>query len=128
MRSLGLRLLLAFLAVVLVAVGLLGVLVGRAASGAFEQYLISRETGDLGGMGRMMDEMMGPAASQEMVERMLGPAERAYLAAINDALWVAGGLAALAAARLMAAGDLDQRVPVRSRESWPWLSTPWPRR
>jgi signal transduction histidine kinase len=136
-RSLRLKLLLAFLAVVLVAVGLLGVLVGRVASGAFEQYLISRQTGDLSAMDRMMDEMMGPAASQAMIERMLGPAERAYLAAVNDALWVAGALAALAAvavglvlarqisgpirsltqaARRMAGGDLDQRVPVRSRD------------
>lgn len=137
MRSLALKLLLAFLAVVLVAVGLLGLLIGRAASGAFEGYLISRQTGDLGAMDRMMEEMMGPAASQAMVERMIGPAERAYLAAINDALWLAGGLAALAAvgvglvlarqisgpirhltraARRMAGGDLDQRVPVRSRD------------
>ena len=77
MRSLSLKLLLAFLTVALVAVGLLGVLVGRAASGAFEEYLISRQTGDLGEMGRMMDEMMGPAASQAMIERMIGPAERA---------------------------------------------------
>lgn len=137
MRSLGLKLLLAFLAVALVAIGLLGVLVGRAANGAFERYLISRQTGDLGPMGRMMDEMMGPSASQAMVERMLGPAERAYLAAINEALWVAGGLAALVAvavglvlarqisrplrdltfaARRMAGGDLEGRVPIRSRD------------
>ncbi|MCA1687021.1 MAG: HAMP domain-containing protein [Actinobacteria bacterium] len=137
MRSLALKLLLAFLAVVLVAVGLLGLLIGRAASGAFEGYLISRQTGDLGAMDRMMEEMMGPAASQAMVERMIGPAERAYLAAINDALWLAGSFAALAAvgvglvlarqisgpirhltraARRMAGGDLDQRVPVRSRD------------
>lgn len=137
MRSLGLKLLLAFLAVALVATGLLGVLVGRAANGAFEQYLISRQTGDLGPMGRMMDEMMGPSASQAMVERIIGPAEQAYLAAINEALWVAGGLAALvavavglvlarqisgplrdltSAARRMAGGDLEGRVPIRSRD------------
>ena len=128
---------LAFLGVTLVAVGLLGLLVGRTASGAFEDYLVGRETGDLGDMGRMMEEMMGPAASQQMLEQMIGPAERAYLTAINNAVWLAGGLAALVAIALgvllarqisspvraltsaaqgVASGDLDQRVPVRSRD------------
>ncbi len=137
MRSLRTKLLLAFLGVTLVAVGVLGLLVGRAASGAFEDYLVGRQTGNLGEMGRMMDEMMGPEASREMVERMVGPAERAYLEALGGSLWVGGGLAALAAvgvgllltrqisrplrdltsaARRMAAGDLEGRVPVRSRD------------
>jgi signal transduction histidine kinase len=136
-RSLQTKLLLAFLGITLIAVGILGLLVGRAASGAFRDYLIGRETGNTAGMGRMMDEMMGPAASQAMLEEMMGPAERAYLATVGDALWLAGGLAALAAigfglllarqisgpirdltsaARRMAAGDLDQRVPVRSSD------------
>lgn len=137
MRSLRTKLLLAFLGVTLVAVGVLGLLVGRAASGAFEDYLIGRQTGNLGEMGRMMDEMMGPEASREMVERMVGPAERAYLSAVGSAIWLTGGLAVLAAAgvglllarqisrplrdltsaaRRMAAGDLAQRVPIRSRD------------
>jgi len=127
---------LAFLGVALVAVGVLGLLVGRATSGAFEQYLISRQTGDLSAMDQMMDEMMGPEASQAAMEQMLGPAERAYLEAINSSLWLTGGLAALVAvalgllfarqiagpvralttaARRLGAGDLDQRVPVRGR-------------
>ncbi len=127
---------LAFLGVALVAVGVLGLLVGRATSGAFEQYLISRQTGDLSAMDQMMDEMMGPEASQAAMEQMFGPAERAYLEAINSSLWLTGGLAALvavalgllfarqisspvrtltAAARRLGAGDLDQRVPVRGR-------------
>jgi len=127
---------LAFLGVALVAVGVLGLLVGRATSGAFEDYLTSRQTGDLSAMDQMMDEMMGPEASQAAMEQMFGPAERAYLEAINSSLWLTGGLAALAAvalglllarqiagpvralttaARRLGAGDLDQRVPVRSR-------------
>lgn len=144
MRSLRTKLLLAFLGVTLVAVGVLGLLVGRAASGAFEDYLIGRQTGNLGEMGRMMDEMMGPEASREMVERMIGPAERAYLRAVTGSLWVAGGLAALAAvgvgllltrqisrplrdltsaARRMGSGDLEGRVPVRSRDELGELAT-----
>lgn len=80
---------------------------------------------------------MGPAASQEMLEEMVGPAEQAYLTAVNNAVWLAGGLAALvaiglgvllsrqisspvraltSAARGVASGDLEQRVPVRSRD------------
>jgi signal transduction histidine kinase len=127
---------LAFLGVALVAVGMLGLLVGKATSGAFEEYLISRQTGDLSAMDQMMDEMMGPEASQAALEQMFGPAERAYLEAINGSLWLAGGLAALvavalglllahqisspiqtltSAARRLGAGDLDQRVPVRGR-------------
>jgi signal transduction histidine kinase len=83
----------------------------------------------------MMDEMMGSAASQRMMERMVGPAEEAYLAAVQNALWISGLAAAVvavalgllfayritrplgdltAAARRMAAGDYEQRVPVRS--------------
>ena len=137
MRSLRAKLLLAFLGVTLVAVGVLGLLVGRAASGAFEDYLVGRQTGNLGEMGRMMDEMMGPEASRQMVEDVIGPAERAYLEAITGSLWVAGGLAVLAAvgvglllarqisgplrdltaaARRVASGDLEGRVPVRSRD------------
>jgi two-component system sensor histidine kinase BaeS len=136
-RSLRTKLTLAFLGVALVAVGLLGLLVGRAMSGAFESYLLARQTGDLGEMQRMMDEVMGPAANQAMVERMFGPAEQAYLAAVNNALWLAGGLAALvavglglllarqisrpvrdltSAARRVGEGDYEGRVPVRTRD------------
>ncbi len=136
LRSLRAKLMLAFLGVALVAVGVLGLLVGRATSGAFEDYLIGRQTGDLSAMDQMMDEMMGPEASQAAMEQMLGPAERAYLASINSSLWLAGGLAALVAvalgllfarqiagpvrslttaARRLGAGDLDQRVSVRGR-------------
>ncbi len=137
MRSLQLKLLLAFLSVAVVAVALVGLLVGRAASGAFGDYLLGRETGDLGSMDRMMDEMMGPGAGRAMMERMLGPAERDYLSSVQTAVWVAGGLAGLvavalslllarqiasptraltAAARRVAGGDYGQRVPVRSRD------------
>ncbi len=137
MRSLQLKLLLAFLSVAAVAVAVLGLLVGRAASGAFGDYLLGRETGDLGAMDRMMDEMMGPGAGRAMMERMLGPAERDYLSSVQTAVWVAGGLAGLvavalglllarqiasparaltAAARRVAGGDYAQRVPVRSRD------------
>ncbi len=136
LRSIRAKLMLAFLGVALVAVGVLGLLVGRATSGAFEQYLIGRQTGDLSAMDQMMDEMMGPEASQAAMEQMLGPAERAYLEAINGSLWLAGLVAALvavalgllfarqisspirtltSAARRLGAGDLDQRVPVRGR-------------
>ena len=135
LRSLRTKLVLAFLGVALVAVGVLALLVGRAASGAFRDYLAGRESGDAASMRGMMDEMMGPAASQRMMERMVGPAEEAYLAAVQNALWIAGLIAALvavalglllayritrplgdlnAAARRMAAGDYEQRVPVRS--------------
>ena len=137
LRSLRAKLMLALLGVALVAVGVLGLLVGRATSGAFEQYLISRQTGDLSAMDGMMDEMMGQEASQAAMEQMFGPAERAYLEAVNGSLWLAGGLAALvavtlglmfarqisspvrtltSAARRLGAGDLDQRVPVHRRD------------
>lgn len=137
LRSLQTKLLLAFLGVALVAVGVLGALIGRAATGAFRDYLVGRETGGFSEMGRMMDETMGPAASEGMMERMMGPAEEAYLATVGNALWLAGGLAALvavafglllarqitgplreltSAARRMAAGDLEGRVAVRSRD------------
>ena len=136
LRGLQAKLMLAFLGVALVAVGVLGLLVGRATSGAFEEYLLGRQTGDLGGMDRMMDEMMGPAASRAAMEQMFGPAERAYLEAINGSLWLAGLVAALAAvglgllfarqisspirtltsaARRLGAGDLEGRVPVHGR-------------
>lgn len=135
MRSLQTKLILAFLGVALVAVGVLGVLVGRAATGAFRDYLAGHESGGFAEMGRMMDQRMGPAASQAMMERMMGPAEEAYLATVGNALWLAGGIAALvavalgllfarqitrplreltSAARRMASGDLEGRVPVRS--------------
>ena len=137
LRSLQTKLLLAFLGVALVAVGVLGVLVGRAATGAFRNYLAGRENGGFAEMGRMMDQRMGPAASEAMMERMTGPAEQAYLATVGDALWLAGALAALvavalglllarqitgplrdltSAARRIAAGDLEGRVPIRSRD------------
>ncbi len=136
LRSLRAKLMLAFLGVALVAVGVLGLLVGRATSGAFEDYLTSRQTGDLSAMDQMMDEMMGPEASQAAMEQMFGPAERAYLEAVHGSLWLAGGLAALVAvalglllarqiagpvralttaARRLGAGDLEGRVPVRGR-------------
>ena len=135
MRSLQFKLLFAFLAVVLVALAVLGLLVGRAASGAFGTYLAGRASGNVDAMGSMMDEMMGPGAGRAMLEQMVGPAERAYLASLRGALWLAGAIAALAAiglsfllarqiaapvraltvaARRMAAGDLRQQVPVRS--------------
>lgn len=137
MRSLRFKLVLAFLGVAFVAVGVLGLLVGRATSGAFGDYLLGRQTGSLTGIDPMMEEMMGSAAGNAMLERMFGPAEQAYLAAVNDALWLAGGFAALvavalglllarrisrpvrdltSAARGMAGGDLGRRVPVRSRD------------
>lgn len=137
LRSLGTRLTLAFLGVALVAVGMLGLLIHRATSGAFEDYLVSRQTGDPTAMGSAMDEMMGPDASQAALEQMLGPAEQAYLAAVENIIWLACGLAVLAAgalgllfarrilgpvraltsaARRLGAGDFDQRVPVRSQD------------
>ena len=81
--------------------------------------------------------MMGAPAGRAMLEQMLGPAERAYLRSIRNALWLAGGIAALAAvavslvlarqiaapvrtltaaARRLAAGDRSQRIPVRSTD------------
>ena len=137
MRSLRLKLVLAFLAVALLAVALLGLLAGRVATGAFGDYLAGGETRNTGAMARMMDEMMGAPSGQAMLEQMLGPAERAYLRSIQGALWLAGGVAALAAvavslllarqiaapvraltaaARQVAAGDLEQRVAVRSTD------------
>ena len=132
MRSLRAKLVLSFLGVALVAVGVLGLLVGRATGGAFEDYLIGRQTGG-SGAGSMIEEMMGSRAGRAMLEQMVGPAERAYLASVNDAVWLAAGIAVLAAvalglllarqisgpvrdltsaARRMAAGDYEGRVPV----------------
>ena len=144
MRSVQGKLLFAFLAVALVAVVVLGLLVGSATSGAFGNYLTGRQTGDLDPMSRMMDEMMGPGEGRAMLEQMLGPAEQAYLAAIRSALWLAGCFAALVAvalglvlarqiaapvraltvaARRLADGDLQQRVPVRSKDEVGELAT-----
>ena len=135
MRSLRVKLVLSFLGVALVAVGVLGLLVGRATGGAFEDYLIGRRNGGSGVAGSMMEEMMGSRAGRAMLEQMVGPAERAYLASVNDAVWLAGSIAVLAAvalglllarqisgpvrdltsaARRMAAGDYEGRVPVRT--------------
>jgi signal transduction histidine kinase len=129
------KLMLAFLGVTLVAVGLLGLLVGRATSSAFEDYLVGRETGNPGAIHHPME----PEGSrhQQMLEQMLGPAERAYLTAVRNSVWLTAGLAALAAvglslllarqiakpvralttaARRVGSGDFDQRVPVRTRD------------
>ncbi|MBI3979683.1 MAG: HAMP domain-containing protein [Chloroflexi bacterium] len=137
MRSLQVKLLVAFLAVALVAVGVLGLLVGRATSGAFGDYLAGHQHAPTAAMGRMMDEMMGSATSRAMMDQMLGAPERAYLASVEGTLWLAGGFAVLTAvglslllarqiaaparavtqaARRLAAGDLAQRVPVRSAD------------
>lgn len=137
MRSLQFKLLLAFLAVALVATGVLGLLLGRATSGAFNDYLSGQAMGSLSSMRRMMDEMMGPGVGQDMLAQMIGPAERAYISAVQSAVWVAGGIAVLVAigvslvlarqiaaparalntaARRMAAGDYNQRVAVRSSD------------
>jgi signal transduction histidine kinase len=129
------KLMLAFLGVTFVAVGLLGLLVGRATSSAFEDYLVGRETSNPG----VTDHQMKPEGPkhQQMLEQMLGPAERAYLAAVRKSVWLTAGLVALAAvglslllarqiakpvraltaaARRMGSGDFDQRVPVRTRD------------
>lgn len=137
MRSLQGKLLAAFLAVALVGVGVLGVLVGLATAGAFGEYLAGRSASDLASMAGMMDELMGRGASQAMLRQMYGPAEQAYLATVRSALLLAGILAALLAlalglvlsrqvtrplrtlaqaARRLADGDLNQRVPVRSAD------------
>lgn len=126
---------LAFLGVTLVAVGLLGLLVSRATSSAFEDYLVGREDSNPGVTDHMM-EPEGPK-HQQMLEQMLGPAERAYLTAVRNSVWLTAGLVALAAvglslllarqiakpvraltaaARRMGTGDFDQRVPVRTRD------------
>jgi signal transduction histidine kinase len=133
--SLRMKLMLAFLGVTFVAVGLLGLLVGRATSSAFEDYLVGRETSNPG----VTDHQMKPEGPkhQQMLEQMLGPAERAYLAAVRKSVWLTAGLVALAAvglslllarqiakpvraltaaARRMGSGDFDQRVPVRTRD------------
>ncbi len=144
MRSLRLKLLLAFLTVALVTVVVLGWLVSRATSGAFGDYLAGRATGDLGAMSRMMDQMMGQGSGGAMLDQMLGPAERSYLQSVHSALWVAGCIAAVAAVvlsvllarqitaptraltiatRQLAAGDYKQRVPVRSDDEVGELAT-----
>src|SRR5579859_314384 len=97
MRSLYLKLLLAFLSIVLVTVVVLDLLIGRATTGAFTAYLAGRQTDHMGAMASMMQEFMGSAASQAMLQQMYGPAERTYLVSVTQTLWLAGGVAALAA-------------------------------
>ena len=53
MRSLRLKLVLAFLVVALLAVAVLGLLAGRVAAGAFGDYLAGGQTGNAGSMQRM---------------------------------------------------------------------------
>lgn len=135
MLSLRIKLMLAFLGVTLVAVALLGLLVGRATSSAFEDYLVGRETINPGAIDHPMEPEV--PKHQKMLEQMLGPAERAYLTAVRNSVWLTAGLAALVAvglslllarqiakpvrtlttaARRVGSGDFDQRVPVRTRD------------
>ncbi len=137
MHSLRLKLLLACLSVAAVTTVVLGLLVDRATTGAFSAYVTGRATSDATAMQHMMDTFMGPTASEAMMRQMYGPAEHAYLASIALAVWLAGGVAALAAitlslllarqiaqplriltgaAQRMAGGDLGHRVPVESAD------------
>ncbi|MHB8620738.1 MAG: sensor histidine kinase, partial [Chloroflexota bacterium] len=137
MRSLRLKVLVAFVAVALLTVAVAGFLVDRAVTAAFSRYLAGRESTGLGGMANAMDGMMGPGSSQAMIRRMFGAPEQAYLASIHNSLWLAGAFAVAVAivaslalsgqitaparaltraARSMAAGKRDQRVAVGARD------------
>jgi len=140
-HSFRLKLLAAFVAVALVSAAVVGVLVSRAAAGAFDAYLLGRGGGDQ--MLRAMDEMMGLQASRAMVQRMIGPAESAFLASVQTSVWLAAGIGVLlaiaiglilarqiaapvralsAATRRLAAGERGRTITLRSQDEFGELS------
>lgn len=133
MRSLSVRLSLAFLIVVLLAIAIMAILVNRATTSEFGNYLAHQQAmGQM--MGRGAGGMMGP----------LDSAEQGFLNSVNGWLdisaLVAGGLAVLlgivlarqisaplhrlaSASRRIAGGDLDARVKVESKDEVGQLSS-----
>lgn len=127
--SLTIKITLAFLVVAVVGVGVVALLVSRATTTEFQDYL--QHT-------RMMQEAIGvPGSMMSGMMRPLGAVERGFLDAMRNSLWLAGAIAvgmavALSlfiarrlvaplrqlthAAKRVAAGDLSQRVAVSSRD------------
>ncbi|MDO8531867.1 MAG: ATP-binding protein [Dehalococcoidia bacterium] len=121
--GLAVKLTLAFAAVAVAAVALTAFLISRATDSAFGVYVTH-----IRGMGTMMGGMM---------HEMMGAPEGEFLTTVNQSLWLAGGIAVLAAvglglllarqmamplrgltvaARRIAGGALDERVPVATRD------------
>jgi len=126
MRSLTVKLTLAFLAVAFISVGMVGFLANRATQMQFGSYLEQNP----------WLERMGPGMAmhmQRMMLQMFGPPERRFLARVNRAIWLsalASGILATvlgilltrqltaplrelaAAARRIGRGELHERVSV----------------
>ncbi len=121
--GLAVKLTLGFAAVAVAAVALTSFLIARATDSAFGVYVTHTR-----GMGTMMGGMM---------QEMMGVQEGEFLTTVNQSLWLAGGIAVLAAvglglllarqmalplrgltvaARRIAGGALDERVPVATRD------------
>ncbi|MBI2862679.1 MAG: HAMP domain-containing protein [Chloroflexi bacterium] len=130
--SLGAKLSLSFAGVAVVAVGIVALLMQRAATSEFTTYLTMTE---------LMSQMMGSGATGPGMMGSSIPAvgapEQEFLRRLGDALWVAAALSAVAAAVMglllarqlvrplarltgaahrVAAGDLSQRIPVEGGE------------
>lgn len=130
--GLALKLTLAFVGVAGVGISIVALLVKRATADQFSSYL------EHSGRMREMMEGMGRAGrvlGRERVMEWLGAAEQSYLQKIDDSLWLAGGIAVVAAVLLslllsrqivaplkrltqaaerIARGDLSHRVSIRS--------------
>ncbi|MDA8186749.1 MAG: ATP-binding protein [Dehalococcoidales bacterium] len=140
MRSMFVKLTLAFVAVALVAVGLVAYLANTTTTNEFGTYYqhMSAPGGNppAQGRGMMGGGMMNGPAMRSMMEN-LGAPERDFLDSVNRSMWIAGSsavvlalLLSLALARQMsqplrrltfaaksiASGDLSQRVRVNSRD------------
>lgn len=131
MRGLSLKLTLAAVAAVLIAVGMVAILVSRATEAEFGQYL-----SHTGQMQDTMQQMMGRGPFGGWQE-MMGTPEQGFLDAVNASLWTATLLAVGAAvllslflsrqitapmrrltqaAKQIATGNLAQRVHETSKD------------
>ena len=145
--SLFIKLMVAFVIVALVAVGLVGYLASESTTSEFGHYLQIRTSAPATDASKpesgMMDSMMRGAMMSHMIE-VMGPPERDFIQAIDNATWAAGTIAGVIAvllsvflarqialplrkltwaARQIAAGDLSQRVKVGSRDEIGQLAT-----
>lgn len=128
MRSISFKLILAFVIVVVLAVGIVALAINQVTANEFGQYLSHGH-----GFG---GSMMG-GGMNEMMRDMMGQPEQAFLNSVNTAIWIAGlaaaGVAVLlgvflargivaplrhltGAAKRIAEGDLSQRVPVGGKD------------
>ncbi len=145
MHSMFLKQVLASITAVLIAVGLVAYLANVTTAndfGLYYQHMSGTYQGAGPGQGGMMGMMNGQMGQH--MGALLGQPEREFLAGVNSSLWLAGAVAIFialvlslllarqitlplralsSAARRIAAGDLTQRVPVKSRDEIGQLAT-----